>query len=108
MVTTPIRLVPSTVVAPLDVAGFTAALASSLRGWYRTSSVDPQAGFLAFELSVFTAAQSRVASRPGRAARAGAVPPGAVGATVTPPAKPILRLTNLQLALKTIDWSGEA
>ena len=108
-VTSPIRLLPATQVGPSDVEPFTTALSKTLHDWYRSSTVDPNLGYLAMELSVFTFAQSRLAARPSRAARVmvpgEAASAGPVGATSAPPAKPILRLTNLRLDMASIDWS---
>ena len=105
-VTSPIRLLPATLVAPADVQGFATRLAANLSGWYRSSKVDPDLGYLVMELSVFTSAQSRLGARAGRAARSSeAVSVSQVGATAAPPAKPVLRLTNLRLDMSSIDWS---
>jgi hypothetical protein len=111
VVTSPIRLLPAMQVGPADVEGFAKGLAKSLADWYGSSKVGADLGYLVMELSVFTPARSRLAARPGRVARARAVvgeavSGGPVGATVAPPAKPILRLTNLRLDMASIDWSA--
>ena len=106
VVTSPIRLLPATLVGPADVHAFATRLATNLTGWYHKSKVDPGLGYLVMELSVFTSAQSRLGARAGRAAPGSeAVSGGPAGATAAPPAKPVLRLTNLQLDMASIDWS---
>ncbi len=100
-VTTPIRLVPTRTVSPDDVAQFALDLSSSVGSWRSQAGIDETQGLLVFELTVLTAATSRL---PARRPRASALPT-AVAAAVGPPRKPILRLTELQLPLASIDWS---
>ena len=100
-VRTPIRLVPARMVSPADVARFALDLSASLGTWRGAAGMDPAQGLFVFELTVLTAARSRLSARTPRASAL----PAQIGVGASPPRKPILRLTELQLPLANIDWS---
>ncbi|HEX2187715.1 MAG TPA: hypothetical protein VHG51_02395, partial [Longimicrobiaceae bacterium] len=79
--TTPVLLVPSRPISPADVGTFAAELAASLNDWHRSSAVTGDDGRLVFALTVFST--------------------GAEGGTL-----PILRLRNLQLPVRAVQWGG--